>query len=1134
MNQSLRKVRIAWKPLLVIMILLNGSARGELFNIRHNNDINIYISIQKTSQTVREVFETVSSQSHLNFAYDENQVDLSQELKFNRGQIILSDLLSSITAQTGLQFTINKKLIIVTSPLIHTGKNESYKNAPVRGNIKDANGDPLAGATVNIKGTSTNVLTDSMGNFIIDAPVNGILVFSFSGYRQSELHIDGKDNVLIVLANDTRNLNEVVVFGYQNQKKADVTGAVSIIDVSGVSKQPVGFVDQGLQGKAAGVRVTQSTGQPGDGMAIRIRGVGTINNNDPLFIVDGVPTKEGINFLSSDDIASITILKDAASASIYGSRSANGVVVITTKGGKAGKPQLSYQGYMGVQTHGTLPKMCNTQQYAQLYNEAAINDNAEITNPVLLRKLIPDSLLSSNTDWLGDIFQTAPIQNHVLTVSGGNGKTLYLVSANYFDQQGIIVNSYYKRLSLRSKLNINLNDKFSISNDLNLSYSNKNMVGSSGDGYAGNGGSVVRYALFRTPAIPLYNTDGSYTDLPAQPGFFGDGYNPVALAENTDNIINQSRILGNLAAEYKFNKTLYFKTYIGLDALLDAGKRFDPNYGTLLRVNNPNVLTLNNTTSTNYVWNNTLRFNNTFHNVHNLNVLVGTEYISNTAVVQTSSEHKFPNQDPDFRYMGNGDPTTDRTTENEQQWALFSLFGNVSYDYDNRFLLSFNIRRDGSSRFGPDNRYANFMSGSVGWIASNEKWFQNLMPVFSRFKIRASYGQLGNQDIGNYPSASIVSPNYDYAFGANPTLQQGYAVSSRGNSNVKWEASTQADAGVDLGLWNERLTFSADYYIKTTNNMLLQVPVPAIGGSALPPYENAGSVRNQGLELELAYHSEGNHAIRYDLAANFSTLQNEVLSLNNATPIPGGRIDNNTYATLTTVGHPIGAFYALEMEGIFQNNADIFKHANQGTYIRPGDVMFKDQNGDGIIDDKDRTFLGSAIPKITYGFTANISYSNFDLSVFIQGDYGNKLYLQVNKDIEGFYRPFNLTERVYEQRWHGEGTSNSMPRVSWMGSTNNILPSSRFLEDGSYVRLKNIQIGYNFSKKLVGNSIKSLRVYITCQNLLTFTKYTGLDPEMHTSNNVNVEKYPGDVAAGIDWGTYPSAKSYVLGVNIML
>jgi len=512
--------------------------------------------------------------------------------------------------------------------------------------------------------------------------------------------------------------------------------------------------------------------------------------------------------------------------------------------------------------------------------------------------------------------------------------------------------------------------------------------------------------------------------------------------------------------------------------------------------------------------------------------LLGTEYINNSDIVQISTEQKFLNQDPDFRYFGNGSPTTDRNTENEQQWALFSLFGNINYNYDNRYLISFNARRDGSSRFGADNRYATFLSGSAGWIISNEQWFQDLAPAFSKLKLRASYGQLGNQDIGNYPWASIVSPNYNYVFG--DQVATGYAVSSRGNSNIKWESSTQGDLGLDVGIWKDALTLSVDYYVKKTTDMLIPIPLPAIGGSASAPYQNAGSVENKGLEIDLNYRNNSGK-VKYDLSANFTTLENKVLSLSNATPIPGGRIDNGVYATLTTVGQPIGAFYVLEMEGIFQNEADIFKHANQGTYIRPGDVKFKDQNGDGKIDASDRAFLGSAIPKYMFGLTANLSYGNFDLSVFFQGSYGNKLYLQVNKDIEGFYRPFNLTQRVYDERWHGEGTSNTMPRVSWLGSTNNIIPSSRFLEDGSYVRLKNLQIGYNIPAKAFGKTgIRGIRVYITGQNLITFTKYTGLDPEMHISDNVKREQNVSDVAAGIDWGTYPSARSYVFGLNVNL
>jgi len=403
----------------------------------------------------------------------------------------------------------------------------------------------------------------------------------------------------------------------------------------------------------------------------------------------------------------------------------------------------------------------------------------------------------------------------------------------------------------------------------------------------------------------------------------------------------------------------------------------------------------------------------------------------------------------------------------------------------------------------------------------------------SKAKLRASYGQLGNQDIGDYPWASIVTRDYNYVLGTTPASVQGYTISTRGNPEVKWESSTVSDAGLDLALWNDRLSLSVDYFIRTTTDLLVQKPLPLIGGSALPPYQNDGSIQNKGWEFDLNYKKmEGR--FQYSISANFATLQNKVLSLADGAPIQGGRIDNGIFATLTAVGHPLGAFYGYQMEGIFQTPGDVFKHAYQGPGVIPGDVMYKDQNGDGLINQNDRTFLGRAIPLYTYGLTATFYYSNFDLTIFFQGSYGNKIYSQVNQDIEGFYRPFNLTQRVYDTRWHGEGTSNTMPLVSWNQAANNILePSSRFLQDASYVRLKNLQLGYTIPAKITSKGhIKSLRIYFTSENLLTFTKFTGLDPEMHVSNNVNAEKYKGDIAAGIDWGTYPSARSYIVGVNL--
>ena len=1101
----------------------------------HISSGEIMVTVAKSDITLVQFFEVTEKQTPLSFGYDENLVNIHQRLQLPVGQHLLISLLDNISKQTGLFFNVQKNIVLVSNikKVVVPVVSKTLVSDPVKGEITDADGKPMIGATVSVKGTNTSVLTDKDGNYSVIASGDAVLVISFTGYKDQEILINSRSVLNIQLVENSKALSEVVVTGYQTQRRADITGAVSIVNVADVAKLQVGFADQALQGQAAGLRVTQTTGQPGEGIVMRIRGVGTINNNDPLVVIDGISTKDGFNFLSANDIESIVVLKDAASTAIYGARSSNGVIVITTKGGKKGKTQISYNGYGGIQAHGQLTKMANTSEYVQLYNEAVANDNVDITNTTLKRIPIPDGIPMANTDWVSSIFQQAPMQSHELSLSGGNEKTQYFVSGSYFNQDGIIINSWFNRYSLRTKLNVELTDKLSFGNNINISYSDKNIVGSSGDGYGGNGGSVVRYALFRTPAIPIFNADGTYTDLPQYPQFFGDGYNPVALAANTDNKEKLFRVFGNLYGEYKIVKGLKFKSDIGLDVIITEDKRFDENYGTNLRINSPSVLTETNITNTNIVWDNTLNYIKSFGGVHNFSFLLGTEAISSNIITQAASDRNFPDQISNLRFLGNGLNVTSRTaSEGQQQWALFSLFANVSYNYDSRYLLSFNVRRDGSSRFGENNRYANFYSGSAGWNIANEKWFQDILPSFSTLKIRSSFGQLGNQDIGNYPWASIVGRDYNYVFGDQPASNLGYTIKTRGNENVKWESSTQFDAGLDIGIMQNRLTMSVDYFIKTTTDMLIPIPLPLIGGSATTPFVNAGSVQNSGFELEFNYRNN-EHKFKYNFVGNFATLYNKVLSLDNGAPIPGGRIDNGIYATLTEVGHPIGSFYLYQMEGIFQNDADIFKHAYQGNYIRPGDVKFKDQNGDGVIDEKDRTFLGSAIPTFTYGLTTNLQYGNFDFSVFFQGSYGNKAYLQVNQDIEGFYRAFNLTQRVYDERWHGEGTSNTMPRVSWLGSTNNKTPSSRFLEDASYLRMKNIQLGYTFSSKLMqGAHIKSLRIYVSAQNLLTFTKYTGLDPEMHISDNVKNETAQGDMTAGIDWGTYPSAKSYFFGINL--
>jgi TonB-dependent starch-binding outer membrane protein SusC len=1118
---------------LCFAILVAGANSGK----RKDPD-KAYITINSSPVTLQQIFKLIEEQTAFIFAYDENEINISKKITLKKHQLTLIDLLEIISDQTGLQFTTNKNSILVSR---RSGTQIKPLTAPVsipvKGTLQDADGKPLVGATVMIKGTRITVQTDSNGNFSINADADAILVFSYVGYKTLEVPVNGQRQLLVKINEQNKDLSEVVVLGYQSQKRSSIAGAVTTVDVDDVAKIPIGFADQALQGQASGVRITQSTGQPGDGIAMRIRGVGSINNNDPLYIIDGVPTQDGINFLAADDIATITVLKDAASAAIYGARSSNGVVVITTKNGKSGRTTINYSVYAGVQTHGHLTPMTNAAEYKTLFNEMVTNDNAGLApNNPLLKSPIPDSIPMANTNWLGAIFRTAPVQDHELSVSGGNEKTQYSVSGNFFDQDGIILNSWYKRYTLRTKITSALTDRLRIGTNLNFSYYDKNSVGSSGDGYGGNGGSVVRYALFRDPAIPIYSSPGVYSDLPQYPGFFGDGYNPVGLANNTSNIEQQFRGFGDVFAEYKLLKDLTFKTDFGGDVLITQDKTFFLNWGTNGRINNPNTLNELQTTNENMVWNNTFRYNHTFGSLHNLNFIAGTEAVTNTTIYTSETQQNFPTQIPTLEFLGNG-LNPEIATESEGQWSLMSFLASVNYSYNSEFFLTGSARRDGSSRFGPANRWGNFFSGAAAWSLMSEQWFTDMFPVVSRMKIRASYGQLGNQNIGDYPWASIIgsalnSSNVNnYVLGTPPTVVQGASISKLGNDNVKWETSTQSDAGLDIAILKDKLSLSVDYFDKVNSNMLVAVPLPMIGGSASAPYINDGSVQNKGFEFLLQYQNN-DHPLKFGFTANLATIQNKVLSI--PVPIQGGRIDNGVYATLTTTGHPIGSFYGYQMIGIFQNQKDIFTSAYQGPGVRPGDVKYADINGDGKIDANDRTFLGSAIPKFTYGFTTTLQFMNFDLFLLMQGSYGNKIYLQVNQDIEGFYRPFNLTQRVYDERWHGEGTSNTMPLVSWLDQPNNVKePSSRFLEGASYCRIKNLQLGYTIPKKIVNQlHIKGLRFYVTGTNLLTITKYTGLDPEMYISNNVKAEQYQSDVAAGIDWGTYPAAKSYIVGANL--
>jgi TonB-linked SusC/RagA family outer membrane protein len=666
---------------------------------------------------------------------------------------------------------------------------------------------------------------------------------------------------------------------------------------------------------------------------------------------------------------------------------------------------------------------------------------------------------------------------------------------------------------------------------LNISggMSDNRLVSSSGDGFAGEGGSVVRYALFRNPAIPVYNATGNIVDLPSEyygnsvyNSFFGDGYSPEGLTENTDRTRKTKTLLATGNVLITLPADLMLKTTAGIDYNNTVNRVYDKTWGTANRINSTNGLSVTTEDNFNWVVNTTLNHNISLNDTHNLSSMIGAEAIKNSGSGLYASESEFLNTDPDFLYLGMG---SSKTNINQAVWesTLVSFFANVNYNFNQKYYLSGILRRDGSSRFSEGNKWGTFYSLSGGWNVETEDFMQDLQEIH-KLKLRAGYGSIGNQNIPLYAYADRYGYNYYYTFGGKS--YNGYAQTQLGNAELKWETSNQFNIGADLEFLKGSLGVTLDYYYKVTHDMLLPASLPPSIGNASPFQINStGNVLNTGVDLEVFYRQNYKDG-GFNIALNGGFLHNKVLKLD--FPYFAGRVDTGVNATRTEEGYPIGSFYLYEMDGIFQNDIEVLTSAYQGNNIKPGDVKYVDQNEDNVIDAKDRTFLGSAIPTVTTGLNLAGNYKNFDISMFFQGAFGQKIFSQVNFDIEGFYRGFNVTERYYREHWTGEGTSNTQPRASWAAKSNNVIASSRFLEDGSYFRLKNLQVGYTIpnTKKL---GIENLRCYLAGTNLFTLTRYSGLDPEMTVSTNSASE---GDMANGIDWGTYPVAMTFTFGINL--
>jgi len=998
------------------------------------------------------------------------------------------------------------------------------QNKMLVGTVVDELGETLIGVSVLNKTTGEGTITAIDGSFSLSGKQNDLIQFSYIGYASVDYVVKQEENIRVVLKEDTQNLEEVVVVGYSAQKKSSLTGAIAPVNMDDMEKRRVATVSQALQGQVAGVQITQSTGAPGDDISMLIRGEGTIGNNSPLYIIDGVPSRT-MTFLNPSDISSITVLKDASAAAVYGSRASGGVVVITTKEGEVGKGHLELNYYYGIQKVANLPRMLNTQQYMDVQEIAWNNAGYEGSNPYTIDKKRTDL---ADTDWLDELFTLGQTHNIQATMSGGSKGVNYLLSAGYISQDGIVVydNDRYRRFSLRSNINAKYYDRLNIGANVQLTYSIQDKLNSKGDAPG-----IIRHAMLRPSVLsvykdvndPTYKANDPFTDLPfyknndRNGGWESSKYewtsNPIALAYYTDDKRSQYTTFGNVFAEYEFlqDHSLKFKTNLGIDLNLYHNKAFNQNFGDddgsgsdvdkgLGRQNRPSNLDESRGESFTLTWNNTLSYAKQFER-HNINAVAGTEFISNYESSIGASRQRYDYTNDTFRYLDFGGTESDIWNSGSgSEWALMSVFASATYVYDNRYMITGNFRADASSRFASNHAWGFFPSVSTGWKMSEEKFLKNISWL-SDLKLRGSWGQLGNQEIDNYTFMTLLKKDGDK-----------YVISRYGNPDLKWETSEQWNVGVDLGILRNKLYLSADYFMKTTSDILLPISLPSYVGSVSPTIVNAGTVRNKGFELSLTYRDKVGD-FNYSINGNIATLDNKVLKLHPNLPNIDGKV------TRTTVGQPLNAYYGFVMEGIYQNEAEINEqlYATDNPTVQPGDIRFKDLDNNGKIDDNDRDFLGSPIPRFTYGFTLNGEYKGFNFSMLFHGVQDVQHFNDLKKILNYDTRPFNHTTEMLGY-WHGEGTSNSIPRPSFTDNGGSRI-SSIFVEDASFFRLKNVELGYSFTKllKKINSPISDLKIYVSAENLFTVTSYSGLDPE---STDL------------IDYGTYPQARSFLFGVNV--
>lgn len=965
----------------------------------------------------------------------------------------------------------------------------------VQGVVKDQTGETVIGASVMEKGTTNGTITGIDGDFSLNMSPNGTLVVSFVGYKTQEVQVKGQKQLQVVLSEDAEMLDEVVVIGYGTMKKSDLTGAVSSIGNKDIKDSPVSNLGQAIQGKISGVQIVDA-GKPGDNVSIKIRGLGSINNCDPLVVIDGVPTDLGLSSLNMADVERLDVLKDASATAIYGSRGANGVVMITTKRGTEGKGKLAVSANYSFQNATNVPSLLNAAQYAELSNDMMVNSgrnpNPEWANP---------SELGAGTDWVDELLRTGVMQNYTVSYSGGNEKSHYYVSGGFLDQSGIVKSVNYRRFTFQSNSDAQVLKWLKFSNNITFSADTKK-----------SGSYNIGDALKALPIYPVKNEDGSWSGPDGNSEWYGSTCNPIGPTELNKSQTDGYNFLANLTAELTFTKWLKFKSTFGYDAKFWFIDNFTPKYNWKPTPTEETSRYKSDNKSFTYLWDNYFLFDHTFAEKHRVGLMAGMSAQWNTNDYLNAQKNVF--MFDNVHEMDNGEEMY-AIGGNETEWALLSYMARVNYSYEDRYLLTATIRRDGSSRFGKKHRWGTFPSVSVAWRASQEKWFPK-NDYINDLKVRAGYGVTGSQaSVGNYSYLASYNTSV-YPFGISSGNQTALVSSTLANPYIHWEEVAQTNIGFDASLFNSRVMFSFDAYLKETRDMLVKASIPITSGfeDTTTTYTNAGKVRNQGIEMSLhTINLTGELGWETNLTATYN--KNKIKDLNSDVPYYINQI-NNSYVTMLAKDYPINVFYGYVTDGIFQNQSEVNTHAVQPG-AEPGDIRFRDLNNDGVINDSDRTVIGNPNPSWLFSMNNSLSYKGFELSVFLQGIAGNKIYNANNIDNTGMAAAYNQTTDVLK-RWQGEGTSNSMPRAVFGDPNQNTRVSDRFVENGSYLRLKNITLSYTFPKQWLQKAqIENARLSLSCENVATITGYSGFDPEV----GIN----------GIDQNRYPISRTFSLGLN---